>query len=283
MRFFFIILCFFLDLASLKAQTSNTLLGGRSAGMANIGVVLADEWAIFNNIAGLTQQRQTAVLAAYENRFNFAPFQTFGVGAIVPILENKSAGGFTISRFGDELYNELKISAGAAYQLDMASIGLKINYLQVALQDLGSRGSFAFELGGLVTLTEQIRFGAHIYNFNRAKFRSEFAEDELVPVVVKAGLSYAPTEVVLLSLEVEKDIDYPASFKAGVEYQITNGIFGRTGIRTAPFDLHFGGGIRQKKWIFDAAFSTQGALGLSYGLSLAYLIGKEKTTLVGSQ
>lgn len=277
MRGILVILYCFSALVCVKAQTSNTLLGGRSSGMANVGVVLADEWAIFNNIAGLTQQKQLAVLAAYENRFNFAPFQTFGVGAVIPILENKSAGGFTISRFGDALYNELKISAGAAYQLDMVSIGLKINYLQVALEDLGSRASVAFELGGLVALTEQISFGAHIYNFNRARFRSEFAEDELVPVVVKAGLSYAPTEVVLLSLEVEKDIDFPASFKAGIEYQIIKGIFGRTGVRTAPFDLHFGGGIRQKKWIFDAALSTQGALGLSYGLSLAYLIGQEKS------
>ncbi len=277
MRLILIILYFYGSLAYTQAQTSNTLLGGRSAGMANIGVVLADEWAIFNNVAGLAQQKQLSVLAAYENRFNFAPFQTFGVGAVAPILENRSVAGVTISRFGDELYNELKISAGAAYQLDMVSIGLKINYLQVSLQDLGSRGSFAFELGGLVTLTEQISFGAHIYNLNQAKFRSEFAEDELVPVVVKAGLSYAPTKVILMSLEVEKDIDYPASFKAGLEYQIAKGIFGRTGVRTAPFDLHFGGGIRQKRWIFDAALSTQGALGLSYALSLGYQIGKEKS------
>ncbi len=256
------------------AQTDNALVGARAAGMGNASVVLADSWAILNNPAGMTGVQQGTAFATYENRFGFTPFQTLSVGAVLPLNIKDAAAGLSISRFGDELYNELKIGIGYAQKIDLVSLGLKINYLQVYLQDLGSRGSFVFELGGLVHLSPEISFGAHIYNFSQSSFTSEFAEDEPVPVIMRAGMSYTPSDVLLMTLEVEKDIDYPASIRAGLEYQIIKGIYGRTGIRTAPFDLHFGGGLRVKKWLLDLALTTQNNLGLSYTFSLGYHLGK---------
>lgn len=274
-----VILCLLMidAMTNVYAQADNALVGARATGMGNASVTMTDAWSILNNIAGMTGMEQTTAFATYENRFGFAPFQTLGIGAVAPLSSTGGVVGASISRFGDELYNELKIGIGYAHKIDMVSLGLKINYLQVYLQDLGSRGSFVFELGGLVDLSPEISFGASIYNFSQSSFTSEFAEDEPVPVIMKAGLSYTPSEVLLMILEVEKDIDYPASIRAGLEYQIIKGIYGRTGIRTAPFDLHFGGGISVKKWIIDLALTTQNNLGTSYTFSLGYQLGKKSS------
>jgi hypothetical protein len=93
---------------------------------------------------------------------------------------------------------------------------------------------------------------------------------------MKAGISYKPFKKLMLNLETEKDIDYPAMVKAGVEYEIVTHLFLRTGITSKPFVNHFGIGFSRKHFHFDYALRTHPVLGFSHHLSLVCSFEKKK-------
>jgi hypothetical protein len=260
--------------ANLLAQISNLPLGGRALGMANTAVTVQDEWALFNNVGAMAWLQESSVMMAYDYRFNFSPFQTFGAGGTWVL--KSGAMGLSLSRFGDKLYNEQKIGLAYAHKIENTSIGLKINYLQVSLENYGSRGNFVFELGGLTRLSKTLVLGAHIYNLTLAKIKSEFNEITPIPIVMKAGLSYQPVSALLLNIETEKDIDLPARLKLGVEYQLIKHIFLRTGLQTHALSTHFGVGFQTKKWRFNYAIYNQSQLGASHQFALSFVVNRSR-------
>ena len=257
----------------LLAQIEQYPLGARATAMASASLTLEDQWAFYNNIAGLAGLEESSLFFAYENRFGFSAFQTFGLGGVVPV--KWGVAGVGVSRFGDELYNELKIGLAFSKKIDLVSLGLKVNYLQVAIKDLNSTGAVVLEFGGLVQVTKQIFLAGYIYNLNQAKFETVFEQDEQIPTILKAGLGYQPIDPVMLTIEIAKDVDLPASFNAGIEYQVVTNVNLRTGIQTEPFRNHFGLGFSPKNLQFDYALSTGNDLGLSHHISLAYRFGKK--------
>lgn len=274
MRRFFLSLLFILSQIPIaQAQLENPGLGGRAKGIGNASVTLRDHWALFNNIGGLAKVRKITGQIAYDNRFGITNFQTFALGIVMPI--KVGVAGLSVSRFGDNLYNEQKLGLGYSHQIKNVSLGAKINYVQISIQDLGSKGTFAFEFGGIARLSKEVVFGAHIYNFNQGTLNTSFGDSEKIPVIMKAGLSYAPIKALMLNIETEKDIDLPATFKAGLEYEIIPKIFIRTGIQTKPFINFFGVGFAPKWFHLNYALTTNDALGMSHHLSFTYQLGKK--------
>lgn len=257
-------------------QIDNEALGARARGLGNAAVTLRETWAIFNNVAGLATLEDASLGFTYDNRFGVAEFQTFGIAGVLPVAWG--VGGLSVSRFGDELYSETRIGLGFARELDKVSLGLKVNYLQVNLQDLGSAGAVVLEFGGLVQISPELHLGAHIYNLNQAQMTTDFDDAERIPTVLKAGLSFRPIETLRLNVETEKDIDYEASFKAGVEYEIIPKLSLRTGIQTKPFANHFGLGFRPRRLDIQYALSSHQVLGLSHHLSLAWQFTQKNTS-----
>lgn len=269
---FFII--FLLISFSLKAQINPEPVGARSWGIGNASVTITDQWSIFNNVAGMTDVEQIAVFAAYENRFGLTEFQTFNLGGVVPLSGKWGTIGVSFSRFGDEIYNEQKIGLGYAHRIANVSLGVKVNYVQASIQELGSGGNIAFEFGGIAeVIPKALFFGAHIYNFNQSEISAEF-ENEKIPVVMKAGLSYHPLENLMLNVEIEKDVEQDAIFKAGLEYEIIQNLHLRTGINPRIETSYFGLGFSPRFLEFDYALAWAGDLGLMHHISLSYLIGK---------
>lgn len=256
-----------------KAQLENPAMGARAYGMANASVTLKDQWSVFNNIGGMAGVKNISGQIAYHNRFGIANFQTFALGVVAPV--KVGVVGLSVSRFGDNLYSEQRLGLGYSHQIKNVSLGAKINYVQVRIQDLGSQGAFAFEFGGVARISKEITFGAHIYNFNQGRLKTSFGDAEKVPVIMKAGLSYQPVKALLVNIETEKDIDLPATFKAGVEYELVKNIFLRTGIQTEPFNNFFGIGFTPRWFQLNYALSTNDALGVSHHLSFTYQLGKK--------
>ena len=92
---------------------------------------------------------------------------------------------------------------------------------------------------------------------------------------MKAGLSYRPGNKITLSVETWKDIEYPASLRAGLEYKVLDKLPIRTGIATAPFHQYFGLGFAPKNFRIDYALSnTSRNLGLSHSFSVSYLLNR---------
>jgi hypothetical protein len=273
--------CFFFS--RIFAQIEPAPMGARSLGMANAHVTLQDGWALYNNVAGIASLKNVEVFGGYENRFNVSEFQTFGLGLVAPMF--KGVAGVSVSRFGDNLYSEQKIGLGYAYQVGGVSMGVKANFLQVSIDGLPSQNTFVFEFGGIAQITKELFFGGYIYNLSVARFKTQFEEDQLVPVVLKAGLSYRPFETIIINVEAEKDVDYAVTYKAGIEYQIIPHVYLRTGFKNPfkgkanlveSFTTHFGAGFFFKNIRFDyALYSSENRLGLTHHLSMGFEFKKK--------
>lgn len=252
-----------------EAGGANPSIGARAWGMGNATVTLRDEWALFNNIGGLAAVNGITGSIFFENRFGIRAFNT-AAAAFAFSTRNNSAIGLNVRRFGDEVYNEHVIGLGYGHMIGNVSLGLQLNYLQTAISDLGARHAFAINFGGVAELIPQLVFGAYIFNLNQARM-AEYQE-ERIPTIVKAGLSYRPMKQLMLNIETEKSVDHKASFKAGVEYKLIDKVSLRTGLSTEPYISHFGVGFLHKKLRLDYAVSTHAQLPWSNHLSLSYTL-----------
>lgn len=246
-------------------------VGGRASGMANTSVTLTDSWSLFNNPGGLAGIKQTHLMFCYDNRFGIGGLQSMAAGAAMPLKHGSM--GLSVQKLGDALYSEQMAGIAFSHKISHVQLGIKANYVQIHVSDLGTKGALLMEFGGVATITPVLFFGAHVYNFNQAKLASY--QDERIPTVMKTGLSYRPTSQLMLNLEAQKDIDFPAMVKAGVEYQIVKHVYLRTGISTRPGISHFGMGLHKKKFLLDYALRTHTTLGLSHHLSVTVSFDKK--------
>jgi hypothetical protein len=272
-----LLLCFSLFFTSFShsfASGDPWPVGGRAAGIANTSVTLTDSWSLFNNPAGLAGNKHIQLLFAYDNRFGIAGLQSMAAGVVMPFKEGNF--GWSVQKLGDALYSEQTAGVAFSHKISHVQLGIKANYVQIHVSDLGTKANLVMEFGGIATITPQLTFGAHVYNFNQAKLARY--QDERIPTVMKTGLSYKPITKVMLNLEVQKDIDFPAMVKAGVEYEVIKNLYLRTGISTQPYINYFGIGVHKKKFHFDYAVRTHAALGLSHQLSVALSFDKRNAT-----
>lgn len=242
-------------------------MSARAAGMGNAFVTLQDEGAVFGNVGGMGKVKSVTALFSYENRFGFTEgFHAVAAGIIAPT----SFGNTSLSayRFGDDLFSKQKLALGWAHQISRMGIGVQANYWQHHVEGYGARGNFVLNLGGVASLMPSLDFGLHIANVNQAKV----SEEERIPTVVQAGLAYTPVAPLMLVVETEKDVDFEAVLKLGMEYQIIEKLRLRTGIRTNPMHTHYGMGFYLKKFTIDCAMTTHPYLGLSNQVSVAYRI-----------
>ena len=252
------------------AQNGVVEVGARPAAMAYTLATLNDEWSVFNNPGALGEQEKSTALFSYANRYGIEGLDNISAGILAPLpLGVASIGVF---RFGDDLYNEQNLSLGYGNTFGIASLGLRINYRQYTLQDIGNRGVLTLDLGGIAKITDKFYFGAFIRNINQAQL-SDF-QDERVPTLLNAGISYRPFEKVVFNAEVEKDIDHEASFRSGLEYNFLPKFSARTGVRTKPFTNFFGLGFKAWKITIDYALSLEQLLGTSHQASLAYRVNR---------
>lgn len=195
-------------------------VGARALGLANASVALADSWSLYNNPGGITSIKHSHINFAYDNRYGMPGMQSIATGLIYPT--NYGSFGVSIHRFGEDLYSEHLLGFAYGHKISRVQLGIKANYVQIHADNLGSVGKLAFEFGGIAELLPQLSFGAHIYNFNQAKLASY--QDERIPTVMKAGISYKPFPKLLLAIETEKDVNFKATIKSGLEYEIVKNL-----------------------------------------------------------
>ncbi|RDV17061.1 hypothetical protein DXT99_00645 [Pontibacter diazotrophicus] len=243
-------------------------MGARAAALGNASVTLPGLWALHNNVAGIANMVQPEAGAYVHNRFGVRAFTTAALQAVYPTVKYGTYG-LSISRFGDELYSQQAIGIGVAHKLGQFSLGAKADVWQIAVEGYGSRKALALSVGGQGEIIPNLYFGAYAYNLNQARLSS--FEDERLATIMKAGLSYRPYQRLLLAIETEKNIDYEADFKAGVEYQVLQEKFIlRTGFSTLTRKATFGAGFRARQLQVDYALGSTTLLGLGHYLSISY-------------
>ena len=230
-------------------QSSYTLIGARAQGLGYASSCLSDEWAILNNIGGLAKVDQITTSFTYDAQPQFKPFNR--LAALFAVPTKIGVAGVSIFRFGDDLYNEQILSAGFSNTFGLASLGVKVNYIQYNTGGFGRYDAVTVSAGGIAQLTPQLFIGAHIVNINQPKISGS---TERVPTVLMAGIAFQPIDKLFISSELEKDLDYDPTWKTGLEYQVHKKFVFRTGFNINPNAGFAGVGFKPSKFILDYAF-----------------------------
>lgn len=270
MRLFFTLLLFSLLNTLTIAQY---VPGARQISMANSDVALSnDVFSLFSNPAGLSQFNWREIGIYYSP----APFgltelsngyiaynEPFNFGSL-------SLGGMT---YGFELYRESKIVLGCSYNYDnILFTGISATYHNFSIQSYGSSGTFYLNVGGLVYILDELRWGFSIDNLNKATVAEI---DDQIPMVFVTGLSFDLINNLSLNLALEKDIRFNPSVKFGIEYDIIEYLSLRTGTSNEPSRFTAGVGINYSLFSLDYAFFTHQDLGLTHQAGIIISFGRE--------
>lgn len=260
-----IVFCYILLTLTFKVSgQENIATGARASALGNSAVTLSDEYSIANNIAGIASTSKDVAGISAENRFGLKGLTTGAAFILIPT--KYGVPGLSFNRFGDKYYNEQLLSLGFAHKIRMVSLGVKISYYQVSIEESGIRRNLILDFGGIAEVVPDLFFGAFITNINQAK--SGISDDQL-PVIMKSGIGYKPSKQVYLSIEVEKNIYYPLLTKVGIEYSIGEKLFLRTGINLNPIQNAFGIGFKHHSFKMDYAFGYFNKLGVVHQFSFS--------------
>ena len=257
----------------------NKPFGARQAAMGNSAVVLSDIWSSYHNQAGLSKLDGITGGVHFSNAYNIKDIgtKTFAFGMPVSNIGNF---GVNYTYFGYDLRNESKF--GLAYAMALGkrfSAGVQIDYFLVRQGfDYGKKGTAVGEIGILAEPFDNFFVGAHLFNPWRSKLANY--QDERVPTLLKFGIGYEFSEKVIMTMEVEKDIDLETIVKSGLEYNVVAGLFLRTGVSTNPVLYSFGLGYNYIDIQFDIAFINHEFLGYTSQFGLSYIfkgLTKEKS------
>jgi hypothetical protein len=255
-----------------SAQSNSLVMGSRAMAMGNASSCLNDEWALFNNVGGLSGIDASAAAFAYLAYPDFSPFDRMAMVVSVPL--GYGVAGIGAYRFGSELYNEHVVSAAFSNKIALASLGLKINYVQYQAEGFGTAQSFTVSFGGIVELTKAIRVGAYINNINQPTL-SEISQ-ERIPTYLVLGVGFQIAQNVLAVTEVEKDLDHDPVIRGGLEYRPNKKFAARTGLNLNPEAAFAGFGFHHKRFIFDYAFQYHRELAASHQASVIWKFKKTK-------
>ena len=247
--------------------------GARQISLANSDVALAnDVFTLFNNPAGMAQLNWQEVGIYYSP----APFgltelangyvayqQPFSFGSV-------GLGGMT---YGYDLYRESKIILGYSFNYEnIFFIGAALNYHSYSIQNYGSTGVFYFNLGALIYILDELRWGFSTSNINRATVADQ---DDQIPVILSTGFSFDILKNFSLNLALEKDIRYNPSILFGIDYDIIEYLALRIGSASNPSRFTAGIGINYSIVNLDYAFFTHPDLGLTHQVGIILSFGKE--------
>ena len=267
---FLVISCLSIFPFQIVAQMSYYDFGSRSKGVGQSNTNLTDEWSIFNNVGGISGVKDGVVFFGYDQYFEIEGFDKVAVGAIHPFKFGNV--GFSVLKFGDHLYSEQIVSTAFGNKIGFVRLGFRANYYQMRIDEFGTANSLFFDFGGIMELIPKLSFGAYISNFTLSKLNN--SEKTMLPVIMKAGLSYKPVKKLSLNLDLFKEVDYKPVVKAGIEYIIVEKFYLRTGLNANPFKSFFGAGLHLSRFRIDYAVSSHQFLGTSHQASISYTYQK---------
>lgn len=263
-------LCTLILISSMALAQFNP--GAKQISLSNADVALSnDVFSVFNNPAGLSQLNWREIGIYYSPApFGLSELANAYVAFIEPFsFGSVSLGGMT---YGFELYRETKVVVGYSYNYQNKFFaGAALNFHTLSIQNYGNDNAFYFNIGGLVYLSDEFRFGFSFHNINRASFGND---DDQIPVVLNSGLSYDVLKSLSINVAMEKDISYKTSLMFGVDYDIIEYLSLRSGFSNEPSRFSAGIGINYSFISLDYAMFTHNDLGLTHQVGLLVSFGK---------
>lgn len=264
-RTVYFLILFFASLQG-KALNSDYPVGGRSAGLANASIMLTDYWSLFHNQAGLAFFTRPEV-GIHHKRGLVKQLGKQAIGVALPTEHGTI--GTSCSYYGFSKYHEVK--AGLAYSMlldENLAAGVQLDYFYTHIDGFyGNAHTVAAEVGMIYQPFDDFYIGTHVFN----PFQSaEVGNDGEMPTVFRFGAGYTIQDKLMLAAETEMNLEHKPRFKAGLEYEIIESFYLRTGVTTNPVTNAFGIGYSWKNFMIDVSFTRHIVLGYSPQFSLNY-------------
>ncbi len=257
---------------SLNAYSDNYPTGASSLGMGNATVAVPGLWSNYHNQGALGFLEGIELGIYYENRFAITEY---GVKSFAFAMNTKPGTfGFNYTGFGYSKFSDNKF--GLAYSMKLAeyiAVGIQLDYFYIVQDNYyGNISAISGEIGIYANPFDNFYVGAHVFNPWRSKV-SDY-QDERLPTIFRMGVAYNFSEKVILSTEIQKDLDYAAIFKSGIEYEPLENFMLRTGVSFSEKNAYiaFGIGYKIKDVTLDLAFENHPILGFKSGVSVQYRI-----------
>ncbi len=181
--------------------------------------VRADFWSLFMNPAGIAGIQQMEVGAFAERRFLLQQLNYATIGFATPFKNGKHFAGLDVTAYGFNGYSESRVGLTYATTLfERLSLGAKVNYTRFSIPNYGAKAALYADVGINCILSKHINVGFRIFNASRSELQRD--QDEKIPTTLDAGLAYKVSDKVLIVADVEKQVNFPISFRGGVEYAI---------------------------------------------------------------
>lgn len=268
-RKLFITIVALLNVAPLFAQFDFPAMGGRSAALGGVSVMLDDAMSTMSGNAMLASAEKASVGLGVRQEFLAQGMGYAMLGGVVPT--GFGAASASVVHFGSSEYNEQNISLAYAIPIGKAvALSAVLHYLHSGTADPYydpiNRVTFSLSLGFCPSDELMIGFKA----FNPVAVKADAPEEQRVPTLFCLGLSYRLVDGLLSVAEVEKRLDQQATLRFGLEYVFKESYFLRVGVNTFPVAYSFGFGMEFGGFGADLAAQIHNVLGLTPQLSLNY-------------
>lgn len=255
-----------------SARSDQNGRGARSIAMANSFVAVANgPWAVYHNPAGLTQLSQLNVSAfLVPGQFGLPELRTQSIAAALPFFFGTV--GAMVEQFGFSLYKETNVSISCARRIDWGvSAGLTLNLQRLSIERYGSSQFLTLDIGLLAEADPSLQFG---FAYRNVTATTIGASGEQLPQSLLLGTRYSPLRDFLITMEVEKDIRFPAIVKGGIEQQLFHLLALRFGVSNNPDKFSFGLAVRYSLFEFAYAGYTHPQLGVTHQIEINFELGE---------
>lgn len=255
-----------------KPQSVSTLSGGRTAALAFNSSTLQDEWSLYNNVAGLSAVEKKSVNSSFSiNSSQPGSNITSTIVTLPSKIGNFATGLF---RFGDDLYSEQLVSAGFSNQLGLASLGVSANLIQYRAEGYNTLTTLGLNFGGIAKISKRAFIGAYITNLNQPRIVKD--TKETLPSRLVVGTRIHPTDKISVLAEIEKDLRFKPTLKAGLEYSRLKKFDLRAGINLNPYSICGGFGFKSHRLRIDYATQYTQYIDFRFTLSATYLLPRRE-------
>jgi len=260
-------LIFLIFAFSISYSAENYPSGARALALSNAFVSVSDPWSTFHNQAGLARLQSFSAGVFYESRFMVDELSHVAGTFVAPV--KAGTFGFSFSQFGKGTYKEHKVGLAFAKRLTKKlNAAIQLDYISSRFPENESAYGFAtFEAGVVYAATEDLFFGAHVFNPISNGFDMPEGLQKM-PAVFRVGGHYQFPKMVLVTFETEKNLDNPFIIKSGIEFSPVKNLALRFGVSGEPVNYSAGIGYVVGKITTDIGFSYHGNLGLTPSVSI---------------
>lgn len=243
-------------------------VSARNLSMGNVSSCQADVFSSIQNIAKLSANEKAAVGLSVKNSFLIKELQRSSIAIKTPLF----SGGFGIRyyRYGYRYYNENQFEIAYAHNLgDSFSMGLRFNWLLIKFGEKQRKEQSIYPSIGInYSVNEKLQIGFILSNLSLNKIGNYSPSSYSSYFLI--GLAYLLNSRFRLHFESTLFLEKEPGVSMGLEYQIGERFFLRTGVNSIDSTISFGFGFKFQKWEADLASSFHNSLGLSPAISLRY-------------